>query len=78
MKLKYLSHCHAVAVHVWTINEASEMDRLLDLGVDGSASDTPTPLVQRLKERGCVGRSVLGLAAPAVGPLAVVGLLLCA
>lgn len=48
-----VAHASGVAVHVWTINELDEMRRLLDLGVDGIISDTPTPLVQLLKERNC-------------------------
>jgi glycerophosphoryl diester phosphodiesterase len=47
------AHRHDVAVHVWTINDVLEMDRLLDLGVDGIVSDTPTLLAERLRERGC-------------------------
>jgi glycerophosphoryl diester phosphodiesterase len=47
------AHDADVAVHVWTINEPSEMRRLLDLGVDGIISDTPTTLSELLKERGC-------------------------
>lgn len=47
------AHHRGVAVHVWTINALDEMNRLLDLGVDGIISDTPTPLAQLLKERGC-------------------------
>ena len=31
-------------VIVWTINEADEMNRLLDLGVDGILTDAPTVL----------------------------------
>jgi glycerophosphoryl diester phosphodiesterase len=53
------AHRHGIAVHVWTINDASEMDRLVDLGVDGIVSDTPTVLVERLKERGVAWDGVL-------------------
>jgi glycerophosphoryl diester phosphodiesterase len=35
------------------VNEVDEMNRLLDLGVDGIVSDTPTPLAAILRERGC-------------------------
>ena len=36
-----LEHAHAegVQVHVWTINEPAEIERLLALGVDGIVSD---------------------------------------
>jgi glycerophosphoryl diester phosphodiesterase len=47
------AHNAGVAVHVWTVNDVDEMNRLLDLGVDGIVSDTPTPLVALLKERNC-------------------------
>jgi glycerophosphoryl diester phosphodiesterase len=46
------AHDAGLAVHVWTINERTEMEELLDLGVDGIISDTPTVLVDVLKERG--------------------------
>lgn len=39
-------------VHVWTINEAAEMHRLLDLGVDGIMSDRPDVLKEVFTERG--------------------------
>jgi glycerophosphoryl diester phosphodiesterase len=46
------AHGAGIAVHVWTINEMDEMKRLLDLGVDGIITDTPTPLVALLRDRG--------------------------
>ena len=46
------AHDCGVAVHVWTVNEESEMVRLLELGVDGIISDLPTPLCALLAERG--------------------------
>ena len=42
----------AVPVHVWTIDEATEMDRLLDLGVDGIMTDRPAVLKEVLQRRG--------------------------
>jgi glycerophosphoryl diester phosphodiesterase len=39
-------------VHAWTINEASEMERLLDLGVHGIMTDRPKVLRDILKSRG--------------------------
>ncbi len=46
------AHRRGVEVHVWTINERDEMERLLDLGVDAILSDTPTILKQALADRG--------------------------
>jgi glycerophosphoryl diester phosphodiesterase len=43
---------HGVQVHVWTINEATEMHRLLDLGVHGLISDYPGLLRKIVDERG--------------------------
>ncbi len=48
-----VAHAAGIAVHVWTINETDEMERLLDLEVDGIITDVPTPLVALLSERGC-------------------------
>jgi glycerophosphoryl diester phosphodiesterase len=47
------AHRAGVAVHVWTINTIDEMNRLLDLGVDGLVSDRPAMLAAVLAERNC-------------------------
>lgn len=46
------AHDLGVAVHVWTINERSEMERLFDLGVDAIMSDRADVLRDVLIERG--------------------------
>jgi glycerophosphoryl diester phosphodiesterase len=46
------AHGAGLAVHVWTINDRQEMDRLVDLGVDGIITDVPTTLVDLLRARG--------------------------
>ena len=40
-KLLAHAHRHGIEVHVWTINEPAEIDRLLQLGADGIVSDYP-------------------------------------
>lgn len=42
-------------VQVWTVNREDEMERLLDLGVDGIMSDRPSLLKTVLKRRGLWG-----------------------
>jgi glycerophosphoryl diester phosphodiesterase len=49
--VEYL-HGRDIHIHVWTINEASEMHRLLALGVDGIMTDRPEVLRDVLLERG--------------------------
>jgi len=46
------AHRRGLPVHVWTIDERKQMERLLDLGVDGIMTDRPTILKDLLIERG--------------------------
>ncbi len=47
------AHGQGLAVHVWTIEEEPEMERLCRLGVDGIITDRPTALVGVLGRLGC-------------------------
>jgi glycerophosphoryl diester phosphodiesterase len=46
------AHHAGLHVHVWTIDDAAEIGRLLDLGVDGIMTDRPLVLRQVLESRG--------------------------
>lgn len=45
------AHGAGLEVHVWTINEAAEIDRLLALGVDGIMSDLPGLVADAVRRR---------------------------
>ena len=51
---RFVAACHRreLSVHVWTIDDAAEMERLLDLGVDGIMTDRPAVLKEVLTRRG--------------------------
>lgn len=46
------AHALGLEVHVWTINDAPEMERLLDLGVDALMTDFPARAMAVLRRRG--------------------------
>jgi len=46
------AHRRQLPVHVWTIDDEAEMERLLDLGVDGLMTDRPAVLKEVLERRG--------------------------
>ena len=46
------AHRHGLAVHVWTVNDADSMERLLQMGVDGIMTDVPSRLAAVLDRGG--------------------------
>jgi glycerophosphoryl diester phosphodiesterase len=48
--IKYL-HKRGFTVQIWTVNEIEEMNRFLDMGVDGIFTDKPALLLECLKNR---------------------------
>jgi len=50
-ELLRFAHRHDVQVHVWTVNEPAEIERLLALGVDAVMSDFPARVVAAIARR---------------------------
>ena len=48
------SHKENKFVHVWTIDKKSEMEELIELGVDGLMTDKPSTLMEVIKERNLI------------------------
>ncbi len=46
------AHRAGVQVHVWTVDDAASMEKLLDLGADGIMTDRPSALKDLLVRRG--------------------------
>lgn len=44
------AHQHNIAIHYWTINDADDMRRLIEIGADGILTDRPTLLKEILSE----------------------------
>jgi Glycerophosphoryl diester phosphodiesterase len=45
-----------LAVHIWTVNDPVDMDRLMDWGVDGIITDDPESLLEVAAARGTEGK----------------------
>jgi glycerophosphoryl diester phosphodiesterase len=50
-RLIHEAHARNVAVHVWTVDEIADMERLLSWGVDGLVTDRPDRLARVLHAR---------------------------
>ncbi len=64
---RYVEGAHrlGLAVHVWTVDEEREMERLVALGVDGVISDRPSVLAKVLERAGATWRDAPGVPGPA-------------
>jgi glycerophosphoryl diester phosphodiesterase len=51
-RLVDIAHDEGLVVHAWTIDDVDEMNRLLDLGVDGIMTDRPSDLRRVMEQRG--------------------------
>ena len=53
---KFVDYAHKENkfVHVWTIDKKSEMEELIELGVDGLMTDKPTTLMEVIRERNLI------------------------
>lgn len=51
-RLIELCHAHGVEVHIWTVNDPSEMARLLAMGVDGLITDRADLAAGIVRQRG--------------------------
>jgi glycerophosphoryl diester phosphodiesterase len=51
-RLLELAHASGRHVHAWTVDDRAEIERLLDMGVDGIITDRTGVLAQVLRERG--------------------------
>lgn len=51
-KLVTAIHAAGAQLHMWTVNQAADMNRLLDLGADGIVTDRPDVLNEVMRKRG--------------------------